>query len=207
MDNVQKFIDIAKQSHFYHNFYTVDIDTEEFIVALMFFINRPLGKEYDSGNATLQNLIEQIYSSVPAFQRNNDKWTDEMQSGYVSNILQGCKAPPLMLYTVGNRNRGKTHCKILDGLQRITAMIKLFTDESMLLNVNNGEMKLTAGELMKNKQFIIHMRGITQGIRIYEFDTEIEVVKHYIAINENITHSSEDIERAKLYLAKLESEL
>jgi hypothetical protein len=205
MSKVDKFIELSKKSHFYWSFYTADIDIEEFIPAIMFFINRPYYRAYDKGERTLQELIDEINKVVPEFQRDNDKWTRDMQSSYLSNIVQGCKAPPLILYTIGPRGQPKTNCFILDGLQRITTMIKLFTDETLLLSINDGEMTLTSGELMKDPKFVIHLRGITQSIRIYDFDNEIQAVKHYISINENMTHSPEDITRARTYLEKLEA--
>lgn len=206
MDKIKQFIEEAKKSHFYYSFYSADIDIEDFLRAIMFNINRPMAKEYDKGNVTTKELVDEIYRSVPEFQRSNDKWTSEMQSSYVSNILQGCKASPIMLYTVAEGSAGKSFCQILDGLQRITAMIRFFTDPMMEVKAGSLGPTMTSGELLTSNQFVIHLRGLCQSIKIYDFNTEIEAVEHYICINENISHSSEDINRAKSYLEKLKKQ-
>lgn len=205
MEPALAFIEQAKKSPFYYSFYSVGIDVDDFIRSLVFFINRPMARLADQDKVSLEELVEAIYNSVPEFQRENDKWTSEMQSLFISNILQGCKASPIMLYTVDSRDKGKSFCKVLDGLQRITAIIRFFTDPDFEVSVGKDENKitLTCGELFDNERFKIHLRGLSQDIRVYDFKTEIEAVEHYIAINENMTHSSKDIEKAKIYLKKL----
>lgn len=203
MDKISKFIKKAESSHFSRNFYSVDIEFEAFYRSLLVFLNRPLAKKSDEGNVPMEELVSAIYDAVPEFQRNNDKWTREMQSSYVSNIIQGCRSNPLMLYIVGKPNTSKSFCKILDGLQRITAILDFYTRDDFTVFVGDHEYEMKASELLSDKRFEIHTRGLTVNLRVYEFDTEIEAVEYYIAMNENITHSSDDIERAKKYLAKL----
>lgn len=42
-------------------------------------------------------------------------------------------------------------------------------------------------------------------VKQYKFNTEIEAVEFYILMNENITHSKADIQRAKDYLVQLQN--
>jgi len=41
-------------------------------------------------------------------------------------------------------------------------------------------------------------------VKIHPFSSEAEAVKFYIEINENITHSADDILKAKRYLTTLQ---
>jgi hypothetical protein len=40
------------------------------------------------------------------------------------------------------------------------------------------------------------MSNFISNVRIFRFDSKNEAIEHYINMNENITHSAEDIEKA-----------
>lgn len=128
--------------------------------------------------------LSKIFEAVPPFQRDNDKWTEEMQVSFIENLLMGYSTD-LMLFEIGDTTM--TQCKILDGLQRITAIYRFLSEEIKAFGK-------TASELREAK--ILYPRTGRITLRIYTFDTELEAVDFYISINENITHSKEDIERA-----------
>lgn len=137
------------------------------------------GKE----DSVLINFMEHI----PSFQRNNDKWTNKMQISYVENVLKGLNNP-ILIYTLQDNSKRF----ILDGLQRITAL-NLFI---------NNELKVFE---KYNYIDILHKIDALARINVkqYKFNTEIEAVEFYILMNENITHSKADIQRAKDYLVQL----
>lgn len=139
------------------------------------------GKE----DSVLINFMEHI----PSFQRNNDKWTNKMQISYVENVLKGLNNP-ILIYTLKDNSKRF----ILDGLQRITAL-NLFI---------NNELKVFE---KYNYIDILHKVDAFTRINVkqYKFNTEIEAVEFYILMNENITHSKADIQRAKDYLIQLKN--
>ena len=143
----------------------------------------------------ISSCNEQIFSPenyIPEFQRSNDKWTKKMQIKFIENLITGC-VTQISLYTTTDKEFPKWF--ILDGLQRLTA-INLFITNQLKVFGN-----LTYDDVKAN------INGETNPIefKLYRFNNEIEAVEFYIAINENITHSKKDIQRAKDYLAKLKN--
>lgn len=133
-----------------------------------------------------------IFEAVPPFQRDNDKWTEEMQISFIENLIMGY-ATDLMLFEIGDTTM--TQCKILDGLQRITAIYRFLSEEIKAFGK-------TASQLREAK--ILYPRTGRITLRIYTFETELEAVNFYISMNENITHSQEDIYRAIDYALMLQ---
>ena len=139
--------------------------------------------------------MERIFEAIPKFQRDNDKWTTKMQQGFIENIIMGFKTD-ILLFEVGDK--GYIDCMILDGLQRITAIYKFLNNDLLVFGK-------TLDELMDGGI----LRGFNDGyinLNIFTFDTEAEAVQYYIDINENITHSNDDIIRAKNYLYEITHE-
>jgi hypothetical protein len=191
-----------RNSSFSRANYQVDTDMSDLLSSLLMFLDRPSQRLFDNKEISVAKAVEIIFSRVPVFQRNNDKWTQEMQASYAHNLLKGFRGAPLCFYTIGNH--GKTNCFILDGLQRLTAMLRFMITQDLDIPLPDGSV-IVAKDFLASEEGIIHVRGMYLPIRIYEFANEIEAVEFYIEMNENISHSSEDIQRAKDYLAKLKS--
>lgn len=162
--------------------------------------NSPFTKSFASNYANFRHdlvsgCIEQIFEPeeyVPVFQRANDKWTKKMQIKFIENLVLGLTSQ-ISLYTVSKNEFPKW--LILDGFQRLTA-VNLFIYHK--LEIFNG---LTYDDIKANID-----GGVNQlQFRLYRFNNEIEAVEFYIAMNENITHSKKDIQRAKDYLAQLKA--
>ena len=165
--------------------YSLDSHIGRFIKLLLQFTN--------AGND--ENLHD-IYKAVPDFQRNNDKWTLKMKQGFIRNVIEGYRTT-VILYDVvpESTNFGTMHeCKIMDGLQRISAIHEFMEGEFTVYG-------LTYQELLSRK-IITAMSGVI-GIKIHTFTSQQEAIRFYIAINENITHSDADIDRAKKVLLSL----
>lgn len=161
--------------------------------------NNPFIRKFKSALFTLRGGVissckEQIIEPekhIPVFQRDNDKWNKSMQRKFIENIVVGCPTS-ISLYTISEEEFPKW--LILDGLQRLTA-INLFIQD---------ELKIFNGLVYSDIKAQVSDEGILEFKR-YRFNSEIEAVEFYIAINENITHSKKDIQRAKDYLAKLKN--
>lgn len=150
---------------------------------------------FSEDSVKFKESTETVLSSVPEFQRDNDKWTEKMQSSYVINCLKGLDSSPIVLYTLNDENTG---CKILDGLQRLTALSKFLTEQCMNFEID-GEV-ITSGEMLEACRSLPRFEFDSPfQVKILRFKTELEAVDHYIEINENITHSKDDIKRAIEY--------
>ncbi len=160
------------------------------------FFRRSIKGILDYTKQSGSNDISDIFKAVPDFQRDNDKWTQEMQVSFVENIIKGYRTT-IMLYEI-NENIDKyceySDCKIMDGLQRLTAIYAFMIGKFRVFGNTYEDLK---------KANIISFSSIAISIEIYSFVSEAEAVEFYIAINENITHSSDDIQRAKMVLASL----
>lgn len=141
---------------------------------------------FDAISKTFNEVLEKI---VPEFQRDNDKWTQDMQIKFVENIVLGATSTIILGSTTGQ----KSECVLIDGLQRITAIFAFMNNEFKIFD------KFEFNEDFE--QICRHIHNLT--LRIYNFKNEQEMVKFYIDMNENITHSKSDIKRTKDYLEKL----
>jgi len=135
-------------------------------------------------------LSSDLAECVPAFQRNNDKWTIKQKQSWILNILKGVNSTILL----ATYDKGYKHY-IIDGYQRVTAIYEFLNDDFKL---ENG---LSVRDIKENNLHKVTMFKV--GIRVYEFDTVAESVNFYVEMNENTTHSPEDIKKAKKYLADL----
>ena len=198
---VESFIKNLENSPLRRRGMEYDLYMDEFLCGIMRYIDRPLAVRVYNLEIGTCYLYDSFYDNIAKFQRNNDKWSDEMQSSYVSNLFAGYTVSPILLYKIGN-NTSDSKCKVLDGLQRCTAILRFLRDDTMKIHDSNGTY-ITSGDLRKYDNYDRFIGRIKQTISVMCFNNEIEVVEYYIAMNENITHSTDDIQRAKDYLDKL----
>lgn len=164
--------------------------------------NTPYNRPHSSSTVSFRHdlcglhdmVIVDYENYIPVFQRENNKWSKKMQIAYVENILKGMRKE-ICLYTL-DKSIHSDRKFILDGLQRITALNLFINDKIKVFK------KFSYSEIKKD---IGHL--VFQDFRLYQFENEIEAVRFYIEINENITHSKEDIRKAKEYLKKLEEKI
>ena len=71
---------------------------------------------------SFEDVLERI---VPKFQRDNDKWSKEMQIKFVENIILGVNTT-IILGTLSNE---KSECVLIDGLQRVSAIFSFMNKE------------------------------------------------------------------------------
>lgn len=183
---------LISDSAFNRSSYKVDIRLSGLFRGLSMYTHG----EDDSFN--LEDNPSRFVEAIPPFQRENDKWSEDMQVKFMENVIKGLTTT-LMLYEVVPNNGMPLmcSCKILDGLQRLTALYR-FTQGAF------KAFGYTHDELFMNKTYRLALKTVK--IQVYTFSSEIEAVRFYIEMNENITHSVQDIARAKTYLAKLEAD-
>jgi hypothetical protein len=199
---IKNFIKKLDSSIFNKNHFEVDIYIDEFPCALTTWTNRELSKLYelDDSEENQLHLINDLENSIPVWQRDNDKWTPQMQTSFVLNVFKGFSTSSLILYCIKGDIYGKRNSNVLDGLQRITALYKFFNGK-MYFNFN-GEI-ISNKELLLSNDFKRHLSSQSIKLKIITFNNEIEAISHYIDMNENISHSTKDIDRARDYRQKL----
>ena len=188
-ERLESLKDNIRNSPFNLKNYEISLSLFEFQSKIMYW-GEKLGTRRED-KSTTQEVLDRM---VPKFQRENDKWSIEMQISFVENVILGTSSTLILAYTTnGDKNRIgiKRDCILLDGLQRFTAISAWLDGEFPIFNdVYASE------ELIDKVEFMVD--GLK--IRIYMFNDEKEMVEFYIKMNENITHSSEDIKKAKEYL-------
>lgn len=187
MTAVQTQIDKAmasiKKSPFYISpNYKVDFDSRRLLDNL---------HAYNLGAADVAlGLKDTLAYMTPQFQRENNKWTRNQQIKFVENLLSGCNSE-ITLFALNKDNLNE--CMILDGLQRLTALSAFICGEFPIFGDIYFE-QVAVPAVFSNGRV---------SLRIYEFQSLRKAVEFYIAMNEGITHSPEDIQHAKDYLATL----
>lgn len=191
--------------------YTVSVDMFDMFVTLARFTNRDTGyRDLDSQQDALTDIVEYtkfadlVLSAVPPFQRDNDKWSRDMQSSYILNCLMGMKSQPITLYSIDGT---KNNCLILDGLQRLTAFYDFIIGNKLSFVVDGEDVTSQDMLGLANEKLLNAFHWSPFNVIILHFDSELEAVDHYIQSNQFITHSEADIQRAIDYRNKLIAEM
>ena len=167
---------LIQKSAFNKQKYEVNIPVRRFISSIMAYINDT------AENPTFKDILD---NGVPDFQRSNDQWTQDMQIKFVENVVKGFKTK-IQLFEI----KGKEYingCMILDGLQRTTALSKFV----------EGEFEIFDGIHYDDiKDNILRGLSKTVVLEVFNFDSMNDAIDFYIEMNENITHSPEDIAKA-----------
>ena len=177
--SITKLITECRNSSFAKPSHTVNIDLETFIKSMTLYTHS-FADVLQREKMTSEEFLTFV---TPEFQRSNDKWSKKMKVSFIENLLKGAKTN-LLLFKMEDEDDSK----ILDGLQRTTA----------ILDFIDGKIKpfgFTFSELNKDNQLRKFRVKLT--ISIYRFNALSEVGSFYIEMNENITHSKKDIQKAK----------
>ena len=183
-DDILELIRKCKSSSFNKENYQVNIDLDTFVDSML------LHTWYDKVDIKTKRIdaddkkfnkawAERI---TPDFQRANNKWSKTMKTRFVENLLSGVKVE-LMFFKLSSQS----DAQVIDGLQRTTAILDFFNGKIKPFGYSYSDLKNRLRQL-KNHNLII---------RIYTFDSWEEVGKFYIDMNEGITHSKKDIQKAK----------
>ena len=135
-------------------------------------------------------------SMIPGFQRPS-VWTKEQKSALIRSILRGL---PTGTYYINRSDNAELDDLLFDGQQRFTA-VQEFLDGSFPVTIEEEEFYWYN---LPSQQFSQVENHLVQ-IVFTEFDTEEELVKFYIEMNENLSpQSKEEIQIASDYLKILE---
>ena len=136
------------------------------------------------------------HSMIPGFHRPS-VWTKEQKSSLIRSILRGL---PTGTYYINRSDNAELNDLLFDGQQRFTA-VQEFLDGSFPVTIEGEEFywyNLPPRQLSQVENHLVQ-------IVFTEFDSEEELVKFYIEMNENLSpHSKEEIQIASDYLKTLE---
>jgi hypothetical protein len=186
-------LNIIENSAFNKNSYRVNISLDCFASQFLQFV-----EHYNHKQEQLIPLFLDI-KYVPSFQRDNDKWSDIMQIKFIENIIKGASSS-LKLFSISGNDDSEF---ILDGLQRITAIQRFLNSDFKIFkdDFSNGFSYDEIISLPDLKPLKIQLSIISNlSIERFEFDSINDVINYYIEMNENITHSPDDILKAKKLL-------
>lgn len=132
---------------------------------------------------------------IPDFQRGH-VWTEEQQIAYIEYLLKGGKSARIIYFNMPSwMDKSRTDYDdfvCVDGLQRLTAVIKFM----------NNELKVFGSYY---NEFEDNLRNIDLLFNINNLQTKKEVLQWYIEFNSGGTpHSNEEIERVKNMLKEIE---
>jgi hypothetical protein len=146
----------------------------------------------------LKKNIEEFISDYgldlnPNFQRGH-VWTNEQRVKFIEFLLEGGKPSPILLNHTNWMKFSKSKDDkfvIVDGLQRLTALLMFIDDELTVYN----EFKYS------------YFDNVSISVQIYvnNLKTDKEVLKWYLELNEGQTpHTKEELERVRQLLLEVE---
>ncbi len=192
MKNLDRLRNYRNNSFYNRSCYEVCVPLDNFKNMIMSY-GVPLEDKREFGRKEEQVSTKEFFDlMIPGFQRDNDKWTTDMQIKFIENLFSGIDSIIMLGLVEKEENQG-CYCdsRIVDGFQRITAVIDYLEGKFPIFE-----------DIYYTKEEETFLRGVmNMKVRIYKFKSEEEMVRFYIQMNENITHSKEDILKAKKYLS------
>jgi len=182
MRSIDDIIAITRNSAFNRQGYEVNIKLRRFRENILLHTDSTDLEEEKEFNR--EDWFKRI---VPPFQRDNDKWTKGMKLKFVENILKGVSTN-LLFFCMKDKNISPNgeDSQIIDGLQRLTAINDFFDGIIKPFGYSYEELKDSMNKFQTNIS-----------ISVYTFESWKDVGNFYIEMNENISHSKDDIQKAK----------
>lgn len=179
-NKIRRIESIYKSSPFSLAGYTVNVFFNRIGFSLADFGGVNEQVENETLNSDSLSLI------TPLFQRDLGRWSLSMKAKFVENILLGAPTN-IILYTL---KPDQQDCKILDGQHRCNAIFEFIENKFPIF-----------GDVLYSdiEDHWIVRRGFRTTITVHTFSNELEAIDFYIKINDGITHTPEDITKAKVY--------
>ncbi|MDH1929025.1 MULTISPECIES: DUF262 domain-containing protein [Pseudomonas] len=135
------------------------------------------------------------FNLQPDYQRGH-VWTIDQQTAYLENVLRGVidTAGLLLKFNCPNWENHKYQGALprgfecLDGLQRLTAVIKFCEGEVRPFGLSVEDLAYSSFSVTN-----FHFR-----VAFYDFQTRADVLRHYLAFNGGgVVHSKDELDRVK----------
>ncbi|PPA83584.1 hypothetical protein C4A75_14660 [Brevibacillus laterosporus] len=112
--------------------------------------NKGIILKRDSNSITISEFFEnetlKKYNYTPTYQRKGDVWSIEKKAFLIDTILKNYPIPPIFLHSETNLETGKTKYNVIDGKQRLNAIVQ-FIEDKIYLPENFGDDKYGSEEL------------------------------------------------------------
>lgn len=188
---IKILINSCRESCFNKQSYSVNVRLKDFPLSLSLHTDYDgINKEYTTNeNFSISDIDfdKFLLNMTPQFQRANNKWNKKMKIKFIENICKGVKTEILLF-----QFKEEDDAQIIDGLQRTTALLDFF----------QNKIKIFGEFYYKDLKNDLNKFNTNIHIKRYLFKTWEEVGRFYIDINENITHSKADIQKAKDWFLK-----
>lgn len=164
----------------------------------------------DSTKITISEFFERYnmgkYNLNPTYQRRGDVWDEEKQGFLIDTILKNYPIPPIFLHQRIDENTGSTMYDVIDGKQRLTAIVSFLNGELSLpqsydegaygdSRLNGVKMGDLEGELFEYKKQLWRY-----SISVEYIDTdELDVID---AIFDRLNRNGEPLEMQELRRAR-----
>lgn len=126
----------------------------------------------------------------PLFQRGH-VWTEKQQVTYVEFILQGGKSGKDIYFNCPDWEAGEGDMSLVDGKQRLTAVLKFLDNE---LKVFGRYLKEYEDTLSILTCFNFHINSLD----------DVEVLEWYLSLNSGIAHTDAELEKVRKMIEEKE---
>ncbi|MCY8009856.1 DUF262 domain-containing protein [Bacillus haynesii] len=107
------------------------------------------------------------YNFTPPYQRDFNVWEDKQKSFLIDTIMKNFPVPPIFLEQKINTSSGKTNYDVIDGKQRLTAIID-FIENKVRLPKDFGDDQY-GSEILNNKSFEEIQRASIENPELSDF--------------------------------------
>lgn len=155
----------------------------------------------DSSLGHFKEFLEGFEINInPPYQRNH-VWTSEQQEAFMGALLQDdSRIPPIY---VNQRDDEKKTCDVVDGKQRITAILAWLNDEILAFCPSGHTVRYSDFLKTTTDKRILGIR-VTLHWRFLQL-SEVDAMRFYVALNSGGTiHTENEIARVKRLIVKAE---
>lgn len=157
---------------------------------------RPVGTEtlfLGSLERRMSSLDSLRLNLTPEYQRGR-VWTNDQASRFIGFLAEGGEAPPVF---VQRWRDTRIDDEVVDGLQRLTAMLRFGANE-IPMETPSGERAYLHNFTDDDQQILRGPAGIRLTIQYVMCDTRAQVLELYIRLNRGGTpHTDAEIERVR----------
>ena len=149
---------------------------------------------WDGLQDTLERYLEKFnLESDPDFQRAH-VWNKEQQTAYVEFILRGgVSGRDIYFNQPGWMNTFYGQMVLVDGKQRVTAVLAFLNDELPAFGLHRSEFE---GSLSFDCDFVFHINNLENVADIYQW---------YLDLNSGVAHTEEELEKVRQLLQRAEN--
>ncbi len=162
---------------------------------------QPIGTETFFLGSLQHRVASGELLTTPDYQRGR-VWTDEQASRFVGFLAEGGESPPIFIQRWRIRRDTTPPDELVDGLQRVTALLRFGSDE-IPMETPQGERAYLHDFSEADQRIWLSPGGLKLTAQYVECNSRAEVLALYIRLNRGGTpHTDAEIERVAGMLAR-----